>query len=508
MTRIARLVLLGAVICVGLTGHARAAEFTQRELAYMPATLQLELFRSGVISPVDVLEAQRAEYDRTEEKVNAVTVAYWDHARKLAEESARRYRDGTYRALEGITVGVKDEHHDKGWVVTSGSLIHKNDPPKDHADVLVSKLKAAGAIPVFQTTAPEFYLNFVTSTRAWGTSRNPWNLKYAVGGSSGGSGAALAAGYCTLATGSDMGGSIHIPCAFDGLYGLKPAFGYVHTDLPFSSFSGSGPMARTFQDTVLMYNVIDGPAETSLNVAPSPTYPLSYAPIEGMKIAYLGGMGITEPSPDVAKAMDSAIAVLRAQGATVDVLDFDFGTTPDDIAAEFYKVALAGAMGGMFASYVGKQDQMTSYFKYFVDKAVAGGYGNVQLGEAEAYTKKLYKALAEQAWRKGYDVVLAPTMPTSHIPADWDPTKAGAEIVDGDRRFHRLGGSLYTIPFNFLNWCPVMSVPAGLSPQSMPIGMQIIGKPHDTATVLRVAYAYSKGGPKLYTGDRFPKGAD
>jgi amidase len=486
-----------------VTGTSHAAEFTQRELAYMPATLQIELFKRGDVTPLDVLKAQKAEYDRTEEKVNAVTVAYWDKAMEMARASGQRYKDGSYGPLEGITVGIKDEHYDKGWVVTMGSMVHKNDPPKDHADPIVAKLKAAGAIPVFQTTAPEPYLNFVTHTVAWGVSRNPWNLKYAVGGSSGGSGAALSAGYCTLATGSDMGGSLRIPAAFNGLYTIKPAFGAYHTDLPMSIFSGSGPMARTFEDMVIMYNVTAGPAEYSLNVMPSDIYPVEYDAISDLKIAYIGGMGIIEPSEEVAKAMMDAVEVLRKQGATVDVVNFSFGTTPDAMVAEFYKLALAGSMGGMFAGYADAKEELTSYYRYFVDKAAKGGYGNVQLGEAEQYMVKLYKALADQL--KGYDVVLAPTLPTSHIPADWDPTIADAEVIDGKHKFHRMAGALYTIPFNFLNTFPVASVPAGISTQNMPIGMQIVGKPHDTKTVFRVAYAFSKGGPRLFTGDMFPK---
>ena len=112
-----------------VAGTSNAAEFTQRELAYMPATLQIELFKRGDITPLDVLKAQKAEYDRTEEKVNAVTVAYWDNAMEMAEASGQRYKDGSYGPLEGITVGIKDEHYDEGWVITMGSLIHKNDPP-------------------------------------------------------------------------------------------------------------------------------------------------------------------------------------------------------------------------------------------------------------------------------------------------------------------------------------------------------------------------------------------
>lgn len=485
------------------TGTSYAAEFTQRELAYMPATLQIELFKRGDITPLDVIKAQKVEYDRTNEKVNAVTTAYWDKAIEMAKASEQRYKDGSYGPLEGITVGIKDEHYDKGWVVTQGTLVHKNDPPKDHADAMVTKLKAAGAIPVLHTTVPEFYLNFVTATRAWGVTRNPWNLKYAVGGSSGGSGASLAAGYVTIATGSDMGGSIRIPCAFDGLYGLKPAFGYVHTDLPMSHFSGTGPMARTFEDMVMMYNVISGPDPHSSSIAPATQFPLQYESIKGMKIAYLGGMGVVEPTKEVEAAMQDAIHVLEAQGAVVDTLDFDFDLDVP-LLETFKKVALAGAMGGLFAGYADDLDQLTPYGRYFVEAAAEGGYGNIQLLEGEAVLKELYAELADDVYAKGYDVIIVPTLPTSHVPADYDFTTDDALVEDG-REFPKSLGAQYTLPFNFLNWNPVVSAPAGITSQGMPIGMQIVGKPHDTETALRVAYAFSKGGPKLYTGDLFPK---
>ena len=497
------MMVLGLIFLTCCVGSVAAAEFTQKELAYMPATLQIELFKRGDISPMDVLKAQKAEYDRTEEKVNAVTVAYWDNAMKMAEESAKRYQDGTYRELEGITVGIKDEHHDAGWVVTQGSLIHKNDPPKKEADPIVTKLKDAGAIPVLQTTAPEFYVNFTTATKAWGISRNPWNLKYAVGGSSGGSGAALAAGYVTLATGSDMGGSIRIPCAFDGLYGMKPAFGYIHTELPLSHFSGTGPMARNFQDMVKMYNVITGPGKDSVNVATAVKFPLDYESITGMKIAYLGGMGVVEPTKEVAAAMQNAIKVLKTQGAQVDTLKFDFELA-EPLFVTFKKVVLAGSMGGMFAGYGDDLDKMTPYARHFIEASVSGEFGNKDALAAENILRQLYAKLADEVYAKGYDIIIVPTLPTSHVPADYDFTVDEALVEDG-REFPKSLGAQYTLPFNFMNWNPVVSVPAGISSQGMPIGMQIVGKPHDTETALRVAYAYSKGGPKLYTGKLFPK---
>ncbi len=470
----------------------------------MPATLQIELFKRGDITPLDVVQAQKAEYDRTEEKVNAATVAYWDNAMKLAVESAKRYQEGSYRDLEGITVGVKDEHYDKGWVVTQGSLIHKDDPPKDHADPIVSKLRAAGAIPVMQTTVPEFYLNFVTATRAWGVSRNPWNLSYAVGGSSGGSGAALAAGYVTLATGSDMGGSIRIPAAFNGLYGIKPAFGYVHTGIPFAHFSGTGPMARTFEDMVMMYNVIASPGPASVNVAPSPKYPLTYESIGDVKIAYLGGMGIVEPSKDVTKAMADAIEILKAQGATVNTkLKFNF-ELKQSLTEIFGQIALAGSMGGMFTGYADKTDQMTHYASHFIEKTVTGGYGNKQLQAGEELTNRMFEKLSNEVYAKGIDVIIVPTMPTSHVPADYDFTADEALSEEGNT-FPKAVGMQYTLPFNILNWSPVVNVPVEISSEGVPIGMQIIGKPHATEAVLRVAYAFSRGAPRFFTGDLLPK---
>ena len=159
---------------------------TEKDLAYAPATTLMELFKLRVIIPVDVLKAQMAEVDKTNGEVNAIVNAYWERAMQMAEESTRRYADGTYRYLEGITVGVKDEHWDEGWVVTFGSQIHKNDPPMTKPDPIVTKLKAAGAIPVIQTTVPELFFNQITDTLAWGTTRNPWNLEFTFGASSGG----------------------------------------------------------------------------------------------------------------------------------------------------------------------------------------------------------------------------------------------------------------------------------------------------------------------------------
>ena len=496
-------IIIGYVcLLLGSVNIAFAAKFTQEELAFMSASVQLELYRQKILSPVDVIKAQIERFNKTNDKINAATYTHFETALEQARAAEQRYINGTYRILEGISVGVKDEHYAKGWVVTQGSLIHKNDAPKDHADPIVKKLKAAGAILLIQTTVPELYLNFSTSTKAWGVTRNPWNLQYSVGGSSGGSGAALAAGYVTLATGSDMGGSIRIPAAFNGVYGYKPAFGQIHTDSPLSHFSGSGPMARTFADLVLMQNVMAGPDEYSVNTLPARKLASHYDSIKGMKIAYVGGMGIIKPSKDVQAAMDKAIKILQAQGAVVKRVNLDVGLDADGVSEELKKIVLAGAMGGAFIDYADKLEQMTDYAAYFVSRANQGEYGNQDLFQAEVKIKQMYQAIVDSVFAKGYVAMLAPTLPTSHIPADYDFTKD--KVVDDGVEYPALLGSLYTIPFNMLNWMPVISAPVSLSSQNMPIGVQIVGKAYNTDTVYRVAYSFSKAAPRFYRDKLMP----
>ena len=278
--------------------------FTREELAYMSATVQIELFKAGYISPTDVLEAQisrvkefNGEYNTARRdllneletfnagKVNAITFDNFAEARKLAKEAGRRYRDGTARRLEGVTVGVKDDCDVRGWRTDSGSLINKDEPAAETDDEFIARLRAEGAIFVFQTTVPEFCSSSMTWSRLYGVTRNPWNLPYGVGGSSGGSGASLAAGFCTLATGSDMGGSIRIPASMNGVYGFKPPFGRIPISTE-SPFMGYGPLARTFADMVLMQDVMTGPADgVHCALRPKLDYPTEYAPITGVKVA-------------------------------------------------------------------------------------------------------------------------------------------------------------------------------------------------------------------------------
>jgi len=490
-----------ALWSVGGNATVYAATFTADELIYMSAEELIPLFKTAKLSPVDLLKAQISRYEAVGKLTNSVTYTHFDTAMEQAKESERRYANGTARALEGITVAVKDEHHDKGWIITQGSNLFKDDR-MDHADPIVTKLKEAGAVLHLQTTVPEFYLNGVTWTKLWGVSRCPWNLKYAVGGSSGGSGGSLAAGFCTLATGSDMGGSVRLPCAYNGLYGFKPPFGRIVTPIPLSYYSGTGPMARTFHDMALLHNVMTGQTPHGPATLPKLDMPLTYPGIKGMKIAYSAGLSLAPLDSDTKKGMTAAIEDLRSLGAEVVEIDLDPGFTGGEIMEIFSKGVLGTALGGVFASYIDRTDEMTDYAAYFVKKAAKGEYGAVEIAEYEAHIKDFYVRVSDAVFENGYDALIMPTLATPHVPADYDPTKGGL-VVEGQKMDKQFILAL-TIPWNFLNWCPVVNVPTRLSSQGMPMGMQIVGKPYDDLKVFQIASAYESVAPKLFRGKQKP----
>ena len=307
----------------------RAFAGSDQDLIYMSAGEQLKLFQAKKLSPVEVLKAQIRQAEAVEDKVNAFTYTHYDEAMAAAKESEERYRQGTPRALEGITVAVKDEYDKVGWITTAGSKVLKDNVATSNHPA-VDKLLEAGAVIHAQTTVPEMYFAAVTWTDLWGVTRNPWNLHYAVGGSSGGSGASLAAGTTTLATGSDMGGSTRIPCAFNGLYGYKPPYAR-NAPSPSSTFllpATEGPMARDFTDMVRLQNVMVGPAPyTPTSLRPALELPLDYEGIKGMKIAYDMDQSWAQIDPDVVRNSEAALKVLEGQGAIVEEIDLNLGMT-------------------------------------------------------------------------------------------------------------------------------------------------------------------------------------
>ena len=274
-----------------------------KDLHYLTASEALALFRARELSPVELMQATIDRIEAVDGEVNALPVRFFDEALEGARRAEARYagRGGRPRSLEGLPVAVKDEVEVAGQPCTEGSLILK-DNIAEHTAACIQRIIDAGGIIHARSATPEFCCAVITDSRIWGVTRNPWNLAYSPGGSSGGSGAALAAGMATLASGSDIGGSIRIPASFCGVVGFKPPYGRVPQAPPFNldHYCHDGPMARTVEDCRLLENVMAGPhREDIVSLRPKLTIPPPSSGVEGWKIALNADMGGFEVDDEV-----------------------------------------------------------------------------------------------------------------------------------------------------------------------------------------------------------------
>lgn len=468
------------------------------DLIYLSATECIERFRTGALSPVDVLEAQLAQAARVDVSLNAFTETMAEAARARAEESERRYRDGTARALEGVTVAAKEKHQIAGMEVVEASNAWAGYTATENAPV-IDRLLAAGAIIHARTTTPEFSIAAFTHSDRWGVTRNPWNTDFSPGGSSGGAGAALAAGMTTLATASDIGGSTRGPAAFTGNVGYKAPYGRIPGAGPMSVdyYRGDGPMGRTVDDVVLFTNVISGPdPRDHVALRPKVTLPSSYPGVEGLRIALnldLGGFTVAD---EIRKNTCRVAEALASAGA--EIVEVDFTWTRELIigAAMPHFGHMMGAM--VHEAIGGKTSDLSDYARDFVE----------QTREIRATAAMFDAAKAEYAVQRelarvmtGYDALLCPTTAAVGFPA-------GDTLINGiDIDGHTVSGleGTLTLPFNITNRCPVLAVPSGHAENGMPTGVQIVGHTYDDATVFRVGKAVESLLPWAYTDEHRPQ---
>jgi Asp-tRNA(Asn)/Glu-tRNA(Gln) amidotransferase A subunit family amidase len=468
------------------------------DLSLLPAHQQIELFKTKRLSPLDVLKAQIARIERHEPVINACTFRHFDAALAAAERSEVRYRSGDARPLEGITVAIKDEYDRAGWTVTAGSKVREHHTSEENHPV-VDKLIEAGAVLHVQTTAPEYYLVAVTWSDLWGVTRNPWNPECTPGGSSGGSAAALAAGMATLAIGSDMGGSIRIPCALNGLYGSKPAYGRIASPDPSAlvPHASPGPLARDFRDLILLQNVISGPAPRCPAVLrPKLELPLEY-PRRTRRLAFSIDQGWASIEPDVRANVHAAAHLFERAGYVVEEVDLALETTDAKMRETIEKALFSTALGADLLELAPERGRLTTYGRRFVELAREMGPAEAKQGAEEAL--RLYGIIDERVFGKGYDALITPTMATTQIGAAYDPT-TDTPVING-RRVDPYSGWFLTSLFSLLNWMPVFNVPSGITSNNVPTGIQIASRPYDDVTAAEIAANYAQVAPAL----RFPE---
>ncbi|GAA5068052.1 aspartyl-tRNA(Asn)/glutamyl-tRNA(Gln) amidotransferase subunit A [Thermocatellispora tengchongensis] len=458
------------------------------DLVYLPATEALARFAARELSPVELLTAVIARAEAVEDEINAFAERWYDTALTAAREAEGRYLRGEARPLEGLPVALKEEQPIAGHPLRDGSLLLR-DNVATVTHPIVDRIVAAGGIVHARTTTPEFCAAGFTHSDLWGITRNPWSRSHSAGGSSGGSGAALAAGTAALATGSDIGGSIRIPAAFNGVVGYKPPYGRVPGLPPYNldHYCHDGPMARTVADCALLENVIAGqdPRDAVSLPAPPPIPPYR-GNVAGRRVALCVHLGDYPVEDEVEAALRNAAEALTAVGAVVEEIELPWRREEIMRAAWAHYGAI---FGPIIAEEVAAHGEgITRYARDFMERALGA---EASFYEALKIEARVHADLAEVFAR--FDALLCPASGTPALAAGEDYVES-PPVVAGVTLDHNLEVPL-TVPFNLAGRCPVLSVPTGRSRAGVPTGAQVVGRPYDDHTVFEVGAAVTAALP-------------
>jgi aspartyl-tRNA(Asn)/glutamyl-tRNA(Gln) amidotransferase subunit A len=441
-----------------------------------------ELIRTREVSPVEATEAALARAEALDGNYNAFIALWRDAALQAAREAERDIADGTYRGpLHGVPIALKDIFATQGQIVTNGSRIYA-DAVSDYDATVVARLRAAGAIFMGSLNLYQFACGQVMNPD-FGPVRNAWNRDHIAGGSSSGSGTAVAADMCFGSLGTDTGGSIRIPAVLNGIVGLKPTYGRVsrHGVFPLSgSMDHVGPLTKEVRDTALMMNVIAGydPNDPTTSKIPVPDYTASLiGDIDALRVGMPQPYFFEALQPSVRNAVSQAMDQLVQLGG---LLEEQTLTTLDE-APEVLWTLISGDAGVVHETHLAAHaDILDSDVRQLAERgSTLEAKDYIKAQQARDEIKHQMAAALERV-----DVLVTPTSPIVSPRLGDDTVEIGGNTVPMRPMLRRL-----TLPFN-LSGFPACTIPCGMSPDGLPIGLQIIGKPFDEATVLRVAHAY------------------
>ncbi|MBL8127113.1 MAG: amidase [Chloroflexia bacterium] len=454
------------------------------DVAFLSAENLVAAFRARRLSPVEVTEAILARIERVNPVVNAYTTVSADQAMAGARAAEAAYAAGAAGPLAGVPFSIKDLTPTRGIRTARGSLVDPDWVPDEDPPV-VERLYAAGGVILGKTNTPELGWKGDSGNRVFGPTYNPWKLDRTAGGSSGGAAAAVASGLGPLAQGSDGAGSVRIPAAFCGIFGLKPSFGLVPQFPPSAvgDLSHLGPMTRTVTDAALMLNAIAGAdARDRLSWSSGLDYTQGLnESIAGLRIAYSPTLGYVDVDEDVLQAVNQGVQTLARLGA--EVVEVDPGVPdPADILDKLW----AGAMAGYF---LGRLDQVGDLIDQGLLATVqrTGELSAGELANAQQRRNAYYTGMRE--FMRDFDLLITPSMPSTAFTA-------GLDEPDNWQRqtIAPLDWTPFTFPFNITGQ-PAATVPAGFDRQGLPIGMQLVGRWRDDPTVLRASRAFEQAQP-------------
>ncbi|MGQ0736071.1 MAG: Asp-tRNA(Asn)/Glu-tRNA(Gln) amidotransferase subunit GatA [Acidobacteriota bacterium] len=460
----------------------------------------------GSLQAREVVEASLDRVARFDRRLHAFhTLAAEQAMARAVELDEARAAGRPIGVLHGVPIALKDNICTRGIATTAASRILEGFVPPYSATV-VERLEAAGAIVLGKTNLDEFAMGSSTENSGFGPTRNPWDLERTPGGSSGGSAVAVAAGYAPAALGSDTGGSIRQPAALTGVVGLKPTYGRVsrYGLLAFaSSLDQIGPLTRTAADAAIVLAVIAGadPHDATASTQPVPPYRQALTgDVRSLRIGVPRRVLSEGVDPDVLQALDSALAVLRARGATVLEVDLPHASYGIPI---YYLIATAEASSNL-ARYDGVRYGMRApldkngTLKTMYDKTRDAGFGAeakrrimlgtyvLSAGYYDAYYLKAQqvRTLVRQDYEHAFDRVDVVASPTTPAPA----FRLGEKTADPLQMYL---ADVFTVSAN-LAGLPAISAPCDFSADGLPIGIQLTGRPFDEETLLRAVHAFQQ----------------
>ena len=440
----------------------------------------IEGIRSKEFSPVEIVDAHFKRIDACEPKLNAFVHPDPHDARIQASvKQSAILRGDPLGPLHGVPLTIKSCIDVAGWPVPAGSLLRKEYIPQRDAP-LVSRLKAAGAILLGNTNTPEFLMAYETNNLLKGRTSNPWNLDYSAGGSSGGEAAAIASGCSAGGVGSDGGGSIRVPAHFCGICGLKPTPGRIPATGHFPAGAGAfswigvvGPMARTIADVRLLFEVMAGPDPGDSLSSPVLLRAHNEIEVRGLRIGILESPALGTATPETHAAVQDAAKLLVNQGFALEPFRLD-GL---DRALELWWFFFGPVIGHLLSKAVaGKEAQISPMLREYLAQATSGGSISLDLFIEACAERDLLRA---KILRQMQDV-----------PILLSPVSSGPAFLHGEGNYRPGAGYLDTMRYSQrlnLTGLPGASVPLGLSNEGLPVGVQIIGRPHEDELVLAVA---------------------
>jgi aspartyl-tRNA(Asn)/glutamyl-tRNA(Gln) amidotransferase subunit A len=455
------------------------------DLTQLPAHALLDMYKRGETSPVEVTQAVLTRTARVNPKINAFSLLDEKSAMASAKESeirwqAHRKSAAPVGALEGVPATIKDLILNKAWPTLRGSRTVDPHQAWDVDAPVTARLREAGAVLLGKTTTPEFGCKGETNSPATGITRNPWNLNKTPGGSSGGTAAAVAAGLGPIGVGTDGAGSVRIPAAFCGNFGLKPSFGRVpaYPLSPFGSVAHLGPHTMSVQDAALMMNVMKRPDArdwTSL-----PFDPVDYTAslnegIQGLRIAYSPTLGFARNvHPEIASAVADAVKVLESLGAHVEQIDPGF-EDPLEITTGLW---FLGAWTVWNTLSPAQQSVADPDFKAEAELGARLSALDIQhLNQRRGVLGGMMRQFMQR-----FDLLVTPAVA---VPA-FDALPAGHSPLSPASM---LGWTPFSYPFN-LTQQPASTIPCGLTRDGLPMGLQFVGPMFGDALVLRASKAY------------------